>query len=65
MGTPKLLFRFDSPFQVCKLVGRDAYEVVLSDKWRIHDTFHVSQLAEYHNVVKISLHPQLNCWKVN
>ena len=48
MGTPKLLPRFVGPFQVCKQVGRDAYELVLPENWKIHDTFHVSQLAEYH-----------------
>ena len=48
MGTPKLLPRWVGPFQVHKEVGRHAYELVLPEKWKIHDTFHVSQLAEYH-----------------
>ena len=48
MGTPKLLPRFVGPFQVCKQVGKDAYELVLPENWKIHDTFHVSQLAAYH-----------------
>ena len=29
-------------------VGKNAYELVLPENWKIHDTFHVSQLAEYH-----------------
>ena len=49
MGTPKLLPRWVGPFQVCKQVGNDAYELVLPENWKIHDTFHVSQLAEYHS----------------
>ena len=48
MGTPKLLPRYVGPFQVCKQVGKDAYELVLPENWKIHDTFHVSQLAEDH-----------------
>ena len=30
-------------------MGKHAYELVLPEKWKIHDTFHVSQLAEYHH----------------
>ena len=48
MGTPKLLPRFVGPFQVCKEVGKDAYELILPENWKVHDVFHVSQLAEYH-----------------
>ena len=48
MGTPKLLPRYVGPFQICKSVGKDAYELVFPENWKIHDTFHVSQLAEYH-----------------
>ncbi len=48
MGTPKLLPRFVGPFQVHREVGKNAYELVLPENWKIHDTFHVSQLAEYH-----------------
>ena len=44
----EILPRFVGPFQVCKQVGKDAYEVELPENWKIHDTFHVSQLAEYH-----------------
>ena len=49
MGTPKLLPRWVGPFQICKEVGKNAYELVLPENWKIHDTFHVSQLVEYHH----------------
>ena len=49
MGTPKLLPRYVGPFQIHKEVGKNAYELVLPENWKIHDTFHVSQLAEYHH----------------
>ena len=49
MGTPKLLPRWVGPCRVRKQVGKDAYELILPENWKIHDTFHVSQLAEYHS----------------
>jgi len=48
MGTPKLLPRWVGPFQILREVRKHAYELVLPDDWKIHDTFHVSQLAEYY-----------------
>ena len=30
-------------------MGKDACELILPEKRKIHDTFHVSQLAEYHS----------------
>ena len=41
MGTPKLLPRYVGPFQLHREVGKNAYELVLPEKWKIHDTFHV------------------------
>ena len=49
MGTPKLLPRWVRTSRVLKQVGKDAYELILPENWRIHDTFHVTQLAEYHS----------------
>ena len=49
MGTPKLLPRWVGPFQIRKEVGNNAYELVLSENWKIHDNFHISQLAEHHH----------------
>jgi len=48
MGTPKVLPRFVGPFQVHREAGKNAYELVLPENWKIHDTFNVSQLAEYY-----------------
>ncbi len=47
MGT--LLPRWGGPFQISKRVGKDAYEGVLPENMKIHDTFHVSQLADQHH----------------
>ena len=47
VGTPKLLPRWVGPFQVVKAVGRQAYELDLPSRWRIHDVFHVSCLEAY------------------
>ena len=49
MGTFKLLPRYVGPFQVHREVGKNAYELVLPENWKIHDTFHESQLAEYNS----------------
>jgi hypothetical protein len=46
-GTPKLLPRWVGPFQVVKSVGSQAYELDLPTRWKIHDVFHVSNLAGY------------------
>ena len=29
-------------------MGKDACEAVLPENWKLHNAFHVSQLAEYH-----------------
>lgn len=47
VGTPKLLPRWVGPFQVVRAVGKQAYELNLPSRWRIHDVFHVSQLEAY------------------
>ena len=46
-GSPKLLPRWVGPFQLHKRVGKQAYELVLPARWRIHDVFHVSKLEPY------------------
>ena len=50
MGTPTLLSRWASPFQVLKQVGKDACEAVLPETLKLHhdDAFHVSQLAAFY-----------------
>ena len=48
MSAPRLLFRWVDPFQVCEQVGKDAYELLLPENWKIHDRLHVSQMVEYH-----------------
>lgn len=48
VGMPKLLPRYVGPFQVKKRVGKVAYELIIPQRWRIHDVFHVSLLEPYH-----------------
>ena len=40
----KLEAKFFGPFRVLYLVGKQAYKLELTKKWRIHDVFHVSLL---------------------
>ena len=40
----KLEGKFFGPFRVLQSVGKQAYKLELSKKWRIHDIFHVSLL---------------------
>ncbi len=42
----KLEAKFFGPFWVLHLVGKQAYKIELSKKWRIHDVFHVSLLEQ-------------------
>ena len=46
-GTPKLLPRWVGPFQIHKRIGKQAYELILPARWKIHDVFHVSKLEPY------------------
>lgn len=46
-GSPKLLPRWVGPFQVHKRIGKQAYELNLPSRWKIHDVFHVSKLEPY------------------
>ena len=45
----KLLPKYWGPFKVLRKFGEVAYELELPSRWRIHDTFHVSLLKEYHD----------------
>ena len=47
VGTPKLLPRWVGPFQVKGSIGEVAYELILPNRWKLHDVFHVSQLQAY------------------
>jgi len=47
VGTPKLLPRWLGPFQIAKLVGDVAYELILPRRWKVHDVFHMSCLEAY------------------
>jgi len=47
VGCPKLLPRWVGPFEIEKPIGKVAYELHVLAKWRLHDVFHVSLLAEY------------------
>ena len=42
----KLEAKFFGPFRVLHPVGKQAYKLELSRKWRIHDVFHVSMLEQ-------------------
>ena len=42
----KLEAKFFGPFRVLHPVGKQAYKLELSRKWRIHDVFHVSLLEQ-------------------
>ena len=59
--TPKPLPRYVGPFlghkEVSKDAIRNAFESVLPANWKIHDTFHVSQLDRYHHDGSCQLPP--------
>lgn len=38
---PKLEYKYLSPFEVLKAVGKQTYRLKLPTKWRIHHVFHV------------------------
>ena len=42
----KLEAKFFGPFRVLYPVGKQAYKLELSKKWKIHDIFHVSLLEQ-------------------
>ncbi len=42
----KLESKFFGPFQVLYAIGKQAYKLELSIKWKIHDVFHVSLLEQ-------------------
>ncbi len=42
----KLEAKFFGPFRVLHLVGKQAYKLELSKKWKIYDVFHVSLLKQ-------------------
>lgn len=42
----KLENKFFGPFRVLHLVGKQAYKLELSSKWKIHDVFHVLLLEQ-------------------
>ena len=42
----KLEAKFFGPFRVLHPIGKQAYKLELSKKWRIHDVFHVSLLEQ-------------------
>ncbi len=42
----KLKSKFFGPFRVFYTVGKQAYKLELSTKWKIHDVFHVSLLEQ-------------------
>jgi hypothetical protein len=48
VGSPKLLPRYVGPFKVTEKLSAVVYRLVLPERWRIHDAFHVSLLKPYH-----------------
>lgn len=44
LGTRKLAAIWAGPFSVVQAVGPVAYKLKLSEDWKIHNVFHVSQL---------------------
>ena len=45
----KLAPKLYGPFKILGKVGNRAYRLELQDRWRIHDTFHVSLLEKFHD----------------
>jgi hypothetical protein len=46
---PKLDDRFAGPFPISAVINDVAYSLKLPASWRVHNTFHVSQLEPYHD----------------
>lgn len=43
----KLLNKYVGPFQITKIIEKQAYKLVLSKNWKIFSVFHVSFLKPY------------------
>src|SRR5205807_2211379 len=45
--TKKLAPKFYRPFKILEKIGSRSYRLELNQRWRIHNTFHVSLLEPY------------------
>lgn len=56
-GVRKLDHLWSGPFTVTEQVGTSSYRIAVPHDWRVHDVFHISQLAPYHEAAEFGDRP--------